>query len=235
MITDRRANMVGIERRRLEAVLTDVEQRGAGKVSKIRGYAAVFDRMTHVDSFREVIRYGAFDNAHREDIRALLNHNPDYIFGRTTGGTLSVRQDRRGLYFEATPPDVDWVHGQLLAPIERGDITGCSFAFKVNPDGERWGRTDDGKTLRELISLTVFDVSVVTFPAYVDTVVTLGDATRGGLAARYDRQARLAEAEAKQWPAGSADNARRLELARIYRGMAMSERKQRVAELERWQ
>lgn len=173
---------------------------------KIRGYAAVFNRKSEVLWwFREVIKPGAFTRAlEKSDIRALVDHDPSrilarYIPGRTSN-TLSVREDSTGLFYEIEPPDTS-VGRDILVSIERGDVTGSSFAFTVRTD--KW-RMDDGEQLREIEEVDeIFDVSPVTYPAYPDTSVgirsldQLTDAARRNLADRFgnlDELAALAEA-----------------------------------------
>ncbi len=104
----------------------------------ITGYAAVFDRETDIAGlFREVIRPKAFSAAllRRDDVRALFNHNPDFVLGRTRSGTLRLTQDDRGLKYDIDPPTATWVT-DLRASIKAGDISQSSFAFRVHQ--ERW-------------------------------------------------------------------------------------------------
>src|SRR5688572_16787467 len=88
--------------------LSTTELRVEGdKSPKIRGYAAMFDAWSEklFGLFREKIRAGAFAKTIQEaDIRALVNHDPNYILGRNRAGTLSLREDGRGLAVEILPP-----------------------------------------------------------------------------------------------------------------------------------
>lgn len=139
---------------------------GAGPV--IAGYAAVFNSQSEdLGGFREVIRPGAFRKTVKEsDIRALWNHDPNYVLGRKSAGTLSLREDDHGLAFEITPPDTSWAR-DLLVSIERRDVTQMSFGFTTVKD--KWQRGDGGTQTRELVEVRLFDVSPVTFPAYPAT------------------------------------------------------------------
>jgi HK97 family phage prohead protease len=116
--------------------------------------------------FREVIRPGAFDNSLGNDIRALWNHDTAYVLGRTAAGTLNIRSDAKGLYFEVNPPETTWA-GDLCKSIQRGDINQMSFGFTVNDDN--WEELEDGTEMRELLDVDLIEVSVVTFPAYQAT------------------------------------------------------------------
>ncbi len=146
-----------------------------GKPKRIVGYAAVFNRKSEdLGGFVEIIRPGAFRKAIGDgaDIRALFNHDPNYVIGRTTNGTLKLEENQTGLKYEVTPPDTQWAR-DLITSIERGDITGCSFSFRVAKDGEKWSSQGDLQ-LRELIDIeAVGDVGPVTYPAYPATSVSV--------------------------------------------------------------
>ncbi|MDN8705120.1 HK97 family phage prohead protease, partial [Staphylococcus aureus] len=73
-----------------------------------------------------------------DDVRGLFNHDPNYILGRTTAGTLSLSVNERGLVYDITAPDTQTIRDLVLAPMQRGDINQSSFAFRVARDGEDW-------------------------------------------------------------------------------------------------
>lgn len=131
----------------------------------IKGYAAVFDKWADIGGwFMEKIRKGAFKKTIGEaDIRALLNHDANYVLGRNKSDTLRLAEDKKGLAVEIDPPDAQWAN-DLLVSMERGDISQMSFGFEVIK--EAW---DNERDERELIEVRLFDVSVVTFPAYDST------------------------------------------------------------------
>ena len=157
-----------IERR----AITGIEVRAAeGKPTKLSGYAAVFNSMSeNLGGFREIILPGAFDRALREghDVRALVNHDPDQIIGRTKSGTLALSVDAKGLRAEIDLPDTQAAR-DVLTSVKRGDIDGMSFAFRTLTDA--W-RTQDGEAIRELVDLELLDVSAVAYPAYPATSVS---------------------------------------------------------------
>lgn len=137
----------------------------------IRGYAAVFDAMSQpLFGFREVIRKGAFKKTVREsDIRALWNHDPNYVLGRKSARTLRLEEDDKGLLTRIFPPSTTWA-ADLITSIERGDVSQMSFGFQMVKD--RWmDPGKDGLPVRELLEVRLFDVSPVTFPAYQQTEV----------------------------------------------------------------
>ena len=153
-----------IERR----VMPQSELRVDGKKEKrIVGYAAVFDALSDVIfGFREKIDRGAFsDSIHQDDIRALFNHDPNYVLARNKSGTLVLNEDDHGLYFEITPPDTQWAK-DLMTSIKRGDVSQNSFGFSISDKGEQW---DPKQKVRTLTKVKLYDISPVTYPAYPQT------------------------------------------------------------------
>jgi hypothetical protein len=157
------------DRRSYQIKLRSIDRDGG---RHIEGHAAVFDTLSQVIwNFREVIRHGAFADAiARSDVRALWNHNPDYVLGRTKSDTLALREDERGLAVDIIPPDTQFAR-DLMTSMDRGDIDQMSFAFTISED--RWYTDESGMTIREIISIDqLFDVSPVTYPAYTETDVS---------------------------------------------------------------
>jgi len=143
---------------------------GNPKDPQIVGYASVFDTWSEELGgsfpYREKVLPGAFaESIVRDDIRALFNHDPNYILGRNKSGTLELAEDQKGLLVKITPPNTQWAK-DLLVSIERGDITQMSFGFFVLED--IWLESE-GTDVRELLKVKLFDVSPVTFPAYAQT------------------------------------------------------------------
>ncbi|MEW6771854.1 MAG: HK97 family phage prohead protease [Bacillota bacterium] len=162
------------------SVPSAVEQRSLGEVRadatgrKIRGYAALFNELSEpLGGFRERILPGAFTNTLKnDDIRLLVDHNPSMVLARTKNGTLKLKEDSKGLWFEAELPDTT-VGRDVYTSIKRGDIDQMSFGFKVVKD--RW-LSGTYPQIRELLEVKLFDVSVVTFPAYPQTTVEAASA-----------------------------------------------------------
>jgi len=144
------------------------------KPTKIIGYAAVFDTLSVPlgwdGGFREKIAKGAFAKTiKKDDIRALVDHESGKIIGRNKAGTLTLEEDKKGLLVEITPPDTQ-TGRDIVTSIERGDVDGMSFGFETVTD--EW-HTEDKKEIRTLIEVNLFDVSLVTFPAYTSTTVAV--------------------------------------------------------------
>ena len=138
----------------------------------IEGHAAVFDSWSEtlggIFPFKEKVRKGAFaESIGRDDIRALFNHDPNYVLGRNRAGTLELVEDDVGLRVRITPPDTSWAR-DITTSIRRGDISQMSIGFVVEDD--EWS-SSDGIDTRELKKVRLFDVSPVTFPAYTATDV----------------------------------------------------------------
>lgn len=142
---------------------------------KIVGYAAMFDKWSDdLGGFKEIIRKGAFRKTIKEkDVRALFNHSPNYVLGRTKSGTLELKEDKTGLAINNDPPTENpWVQG-LMESIDRGDIDQMSFGFRTIKDSWRHPENKKEPSERELLEVELFDVSIVTFPAYPQTSVAV--------------------------------------------------------------
>lgn len=135
---------------------------------KIGGYAAVFNLRSELlgGSFVEEIAPGAFDGVMSQDVRALFNHNPNYLLGRTKSGTLRLSVDARGLLYEIDPPDTQTVRDLVLTPLARGDMTGSSFTMLVSEDEWRQEGELIVRTIHKIAEMR--DVGPVAFPAYPD-------------------------------------------------------------------
>jgi HK97 family phage prohead protease len=143
---------------------------------RIEGYAATFNNTAQLPGFREEIKPGAFTRAinEKQDVVCLFNHDSNLVLGRTTSGTLRLSSDARGLHYVCDLPNTQ-AGRDTHESIKRGDINGCSFAFTVPADGQRWSEAQEGDgdyfIKRELVDLDIHDVSPVTYPAYGGTSV----------------------------------------------------------------
>lgn len=146
-----------------------VELRAEGDDQFFEGYAAIFNSPTDLGWFTEEIKPGAFDDVLTNDVRALFNHDPDAVLGRTASGTMKLIVDKKGLKYSAlyNPNDPD--HVRVMEKVKRGDVSQSSFAFSIKD--AQWS-TRDGKDYREIIKVeALYDVAPVTYPAYQDTTV----------------------------------------------------------------
>jgi HK97 family phage prohead protease len=158
---------------RMESISTTTDSGEEQVQKRMVGYAARFDTYSEdLGGFREIIRPGAFkSNLGANPVFALANHNRDLILGSTKNSTLKVSEDQYGLRVELTPLDTPTAR-EWMSHVENGVIDKMSFAFKVDgKEGERWLRSDQGESVRELHRVKLYDVSLVNQPAYQATSV----------------------------------------------------------------
>ena len=146
------------------------ETREADGEMYISGYFAVFNSEYEMwPGAVESIADTAFDGALADDIRCLIDHETRLVLGRNKAGTLTLKVDTRGLWGEVriNPNDQDAVN--LYERVKRGDVDQCSFGFDIL-DEEFEDRGDTVKWTIKKVKL--YEVSVVTFPAYEETSVS---------------------------------------------------------------
>lgn len=160
--------MKDIERRNYS---TEFRAEKRGEQAVIAGHAAVFDQLSQdLGDFREKIAPGAFSRTlSSADVRALFNHDPNYVLGRNKSGTLRLSEDNTGLAIEIDMPDTQFSR-DLQISMGRGDISQMSFGFRTVSD--KWEKRDGG-WIRTLSEVELFDVSPVTYPAYPQTDVAV--------------------------------------------------------------
>lgn len=141
----------------------DGEIKAAAESRTVEGYASVFNSMSEDLGFREIILPGAFSDVLDNDVRALYNHDSNYLLARTTSGTLELKEDEKGLYYRFEMPNTSYGN-DMLELFRRGDLTQSSFGFTVEKDS--W-RMKDGQQVRYIERVgSLFDVSPVVYPAY---------------------------------------------------------------------
>jgi HK97 family phage prohead protease len=168
------AKTEGLETRFIKASELTAEARlDPGEGPKLAGYAALFNKTTEImPGFKERIARGAFARAlsEKQDVRALVDHQSEKIIGRTAAGTLDLSENNKGLKTVIRPPDTQ-VGRDIVTSVGRGDVDGMSFAFRAVK--ESWEDHKDGTSTRTVEDVDLFDVSVVTYPAYPDTSVAV--------------------------------------------------------------
>lgn len=181
-------------------VVDETEQSGE---PAIEGYASVFDAWSQELGgdfpFMEKVVKGAFEDTIRDDdIRALFNHDPNYVLGRNRSGTLTLQEDDNGLFVRIIPPRTQWAR-DLLVSIKRGDINQMSFGFNVILDN--WSISKEGTDVRELLKVKLYDVSPVTFPAYTQTecgVRSMRDVYKSHIADKEKRESAIRKQNAQK-------------------------------------
>jgi hypothetical protein len=162
--------VTGADERRV--AYTTMEMREMGDGNHLVGYAAVFDSPSEPMPFTEYVKRGAFMKTIKDgaDVRLLIDHE-GVPLARTRSGTLLLEEDERGLKVTADLDQNNPDAARVISAMRRGDISQMSFAFRTIKDA--WS---DDRSVRELREVQLFDVSVVTFPAYEATVAELRNA-----------------------------------------------------------
>ena len=156
--------------RQVRAAQSRFETREEGGEQYSEGYFAVFGSNYELwPGATESIAPGAFANTLGNDVRALIDHETRLVLGRNKAGTLELREDAHGLWgkIRINPNDTDALN--LYNRVQRGDVDQCSFGFRiVREDTEI---REDGTVHWTIMEVELYEVSVVTFPAYEDTAV----------------------------------------------------------------
>lgn len=141
------------------------------------GYAAVYNSWSHdLGGFVESIAPGAFSRSLKSgrDVRCLFDHDSSRVLGRQSARTLELFEDEKGLGFSCVLGETTFAR-DLREMLARRDVDQCSFGFTLEPDGDEWLPPENSAAAarRILRSVNLFEVSVVTFPAYEDTSANL--------------------------------------------------------------
>ena len=177
------------QQRQVRCVAQQFQTRSANDDLFIEGYFSVFNSEYPLwEGASEIVKPGAFTNSVSGDVRALINHDSSLVLGRTKAGTLTLRQDERGLWgsIRINRDDVDAMN--LYARVQRGDVDQCSFGFDI--ERETFVDLGDGRCRWEIEKVNpLFEVSVCTFPAYEGTSVS----------ARRQQLETIKQREAQAW------------------------------------
>ena len=168
----REAKLMELKETRIStAIELEVRDEGTEETApKVVGYPVVFDSLsTDLGGFREKINRGAFAESlkNNDEVHALFNHDDDKVLGRLGSGTLRLWEDDHGLRMELDPPNTT-LGNDVVELLRRGDLVSMSFGFYDVTDS--WTMLD-GTDVRTINSARLFDVSIVTNPAYEETSV----------------------------------------------------------------
>lgn len=167
----------------MRKLMFDSECRALNDSKEMRmvGYALKFDKVTSLDpfnKFKECIARNALKDTIMDDVTFLLNHDSSKLIARTVNGSLKLTIDDIGLKFESTLIDTS-LNRDVYSMAENGLLTKCSFSFVIDWEDESsrsYQRLDDGSILRTINKIyRLYDVSIVTNPAYEDTEVYARD------------------------------------------------------------
>ncbi len=156
--------------RQIRSVASEFNTREDGEALSIEGYFAVFNSTYNImPGMSESVAPGAFTDTVSGDVRALINHDTGLVLGRTKAGTLTLRQDERGLWghIDINLDDSDAMN--LYARVKRHDVDQCSFGFDILD--EETEVHEDGSVHWTIKKVELYEVSVCTFPAYEETSV----------------------------------------------------------------
>ena len=172
MIEERKTMIASAERITMNAEVRAMDTTDGSL--RIAGYAATFNSEATGLNFREVIAPGAFNRTLSTDnpVFLLVNHDMEQLpLASTKSGTLQLSEDKVGLRMEANLDPSNPRAQELASALKRGDVDKMSFAFTVAPGGDT---REEG--LRTLTDLDLYEVSIVTLPAYDSTSVGLRNA-----------------------------------------------------------
>lgn len=160
----------------------------------IEGYFAVFNSDYEIwPGATEQVAPDAFNNCLDLDVRALCDHMTNLVLGRTSAGTLELRVDEKGLWGKIKINEQDSDAMNLYARVQRGDVSQCSFGFDILD--EEYIDNRDGSCTWVLHDVYLWEVSVVTFPAYAETSV---EARKKDREAELKRQLELRKKQLKE-------------------------------------
>lgn len=187
-MSDRSILIPGWDTRSLKTI-REIRTRNENGDPIIEGYFVSFNgTYTIADGITESIDRHAFDNAiEGKDIRILTDHDTKLVLGRTTAGTAQIRVDDIGVWGHAdiNPNDADAMNAH--ARVERGDVSQGSFGFNILAEDTEV--RDDGTVHFTIREVELFELSIVTFPAYEDT----------SIAARAKQAAGVIQRERQTW------------------------------------
>lgn len=159
------------DQRQMRCNTTEFQTREEDEGLFIEGYFSVFNTNYEIwPGATESVAPGAFSSTLGKDIRALVDHETRLVLGRNKSGTLELKEDSHGLWgrVKINPNDGDAMN--LYERVKRGDVDQCSFGFQIVKEDTEF--REDGSVHWTIREVELFEVSVVTFPAYEETSVS---------------------------------------------------------------
>ena len=167
---------------RLCEIRTENGAAASQDVLTITGRPILYDTPTTINdvngSYTEVIKRGALDGADLSDVRLLYNHDTNKLPLARTPRTMTLKTDAAGLTFEATLPQTEEARADHIA-VERGDLSGASFALTVPQGGDSYDPKTNTRTITKIKK--VYEFSICPFPAYPQTSVEARSAQTASL------------------------------------------------------
>lgn len=188
-----------MNKKEIRAFNFEVRAENTDRGNTLTGRPIVYNERTDLGWYDEIIDMGALKETDLRDVRFLVNHNTDMIplarsRNNNANSTMQMIVDDQGMTIRV---DLDTENNMdarsLYSAVERGDISGMSFMFIVDEDS--WEDIDSEHPTRHIRSISrVFEVSVVTFPAYEGTSIQ----ARGLAEALESAKASLESAKSEQ-------------------------------------
>lgn len=180
--------------------IIDVNENDESRV--ITGKAVTFDTPSQYIGYTEYIRSSAItqDLINNSDIIMNFQHDDTRMLARWTRGkgTLNVSLREDGVYFEFEAPDTT-LGNDILWHVRHGNLTKCSFAFTISENGMRWYRDDNNELVGEVVDIDgLYDLSIVTTPAYEDTYVDARDFDLEAIKRSLDEAQNIVSEEVKE-------------------------------------
>jgi HK97 family phage prohead protease len=144
----------------------------------IEGYVNVVERESRIlpspkGKFIETVKAKTFQRAleRQDNVDLLFNHLEDRRLGSIKDGNMKLYENDIGLR-----AIVDTNDPEVVEKAKNGELTGWSFAFTVNPNGDKWEDGKDGIQRRYLEDITLPEVSILSCtPAYIATSIETRD------------------------------------------------------------
>lgn len=161
----------------------EIRSDGEGQAEYVEGYALKFEKWSErLGWFKEIISRNALESTDLSNVIALFNHREDFPLARNTvsgeSGRLELEIDGIGLKFRFKPSDTSYAR-DLMENIRSGVINQCSFAFSLDYNGDEpdeWRINENEDIYERRINRIhrIYDISLVTTPAYSDTEAVVG-------------------------------------------------------------
>lgn len=140
----------------------------------LQGYFIRFNEETNLygNIFETISPNAVDDDIADKDVLALFDHDSAKVLGRTKAGTLTVKKDKEGVFGRVLINENDPEALSIYAKVQRGDVSSASFGFFMDPDTVQVESRDDGTLHTVVTEADVYEISVVTFPAYPTTEIS---------------------------------------------------------------
>ena len=149
------------------------------EVGVIVGTPIVFNQDTVIrdwaGEFIERIDPKALATTDMKDVRLFVNHDMSKIAlarSKNGNGTMSFTVDDSGVHMRAILDIENNAEARALyGAIQRGDLDGMSFGFRVR--GQEWSNLESDLPTRTITDISIIhEVSAVNFPAYQQTSIS---------------------------------------------------------------